>query len=296
MINEREVTTRAGREAIATFLRSRSCFDLIRNSGKICVFETQIPIQLAFYALLEHEMTAAPLWDSARREFVGLMTITDFVDVLRYYHDEHGRSGAAIEVLASRSIAQVLEDAGSGVHFKHATEFSVDAPSAAAVGRHPKYGALVAVDANSSLYDAVDAMRRHERRFLPVVAPDEYGVLAVVTPVDVLDYFVGTFREERRLFDQPIVELGIGTFHNVVTVETHTPLRDVLHLLCVRDLSSVPVVDAEGRVTALYGRADITFLATATDADSVVVNLATVVGDVLRQRRTDEHAPAAPLF
>mmetsp|Transcript_8063 Transcript_8063/g.28283 ORF Transcript_8063/g.28283 Transcript_8063/m.28283 type:complete len:150 (+) Transcript_8063:71-520(+) len=122
MINEREVLKKTARDVISSFLHSRTCFDLVRSSGKVVVFETNIPIQLAFYALLEHEMAAAPLWDSCRREFVGLMTITDFIDVLRYYHDARGRSGAAIEVLASRSIAQVLADPGSGSRFKHATE------------------------------------------------------------------------------------------------------------------------------------------------------------------------------
>ena len=45
------------------------------------------------------------------------MTITDFVDILLHYHDQHGRTGAAIEVLASRSIAQVLSDPVAGTLF-----------------------------------------------------------------------------------------------------------------------------------------------------------------------------------
>jgi len=314
MINEQVVVREAGREAIAEFLRSRTCFELIRASGKVVVFETNIPIQLAFYALLEHEMMAAPLWDSRRREFAGLMTITDFVDVLRWYHDNHGRNGSAIEGLAARSLSQVLEDEGAGVLFTHATEArrgeerqepqqqqqqqqqqqrmeDEEGPRAAANEQGQTaadYGALVAVDANASLYEACETMRRRNRRFLPVVAPEECGVLAVVTHVDVLDFFVAHFREERRLFDQPIVDLGIGTFDDVVTVAHDTRLRDVLDLLARRDLSSVPVLDDHGRVTGLYSRADITFLATATDADSVVANLATTVGELLRQRRNDE--------
>jgi len=300
---------RAGREAIRGFLESRTCFELIRPSGKVVVFETKIPIQLAFYALLEHEMMAAPLWDSNRREFAGLMTITDFIDVLRYYHDAHGRCGAAIEVLASRSLAQVLDDAGSGAHFKHAAESvqsrhrsssnlvekSGSSSSAASSKLAETYGALVAVDADASLFEACRVMRAKRRRFLPVVAPDDCGVLAVVTHVDVLRYFVDHFRDERRLFDVPVSDLGIGTFRDLAVVTRDTPLRDVLQLLADKDLSSVPVVDpATGRVAALYARADITFLAAATDADSVVANLAAVVGDVLTQRRHDEPLHTCP--
>jgi len=31
------------------------------------------------------DMQAAPLWDSRERRFVGLMTVTDFIDILRHY-------------------------------------------------------------------------------------------------------------------------------------------------------------------------------------------------------------------
>ncbi|KAJ8601399.1 hypothetical protein CTAYLR_005015 [Chrysophaeum taylorii] len=236
---------------------------------------------------------AAPLWDSRRREFAGLMTVTDFVDVLRWYHDNHGRNGAAIEGLASRSLSQVLEDDGAGALFTHATEARHQRVEVEGVLAE-NYGALVAVDANASLYEACDVMRRRRRRFLPVVAPDECGVLAVVTHVDILDFFVANFREERRLFDTPILDLGIGTFDSLATVTRDTHLRDVLALLADRDLSSVPVVDDRGAFNDLYSRSDITFLATATDANSVVANLATVVGEIIRQRRNDEPLHTCP--
>mmetsp|Transcript_32902 Transcript_32902/g.99240 ORF Transcript_32902/g.99240 Transcript_32902/m.99240 type:complete len:336 (+) Transcript_32902:3525-4532(+) len=285
MLNEQEVLRAAGRSAIASFLQSRSVFELIRTSGKVIVFEMNIPIQLAFYALLEHDSVAAPLWDSVQREFVGLMTITDFVDILRHYHDEYGRTGAAIEVLASRSIAQVMNDADAGKRFKHAAEAQIHK----VCSDHVKsYGRLVAVDANGSLYDACNVMRTNGRRFLPIITPEDCGVLAVVTHVDILEYFVATFREERRLFDQSVRELGIGTFDRVVSVARTTPLRDVLKILSENDFSSLPIVDETGRVDALYSRADITFLATATDADSVVVNLSSSIADVLQQRRSEE--------
>lgn len=131
------------------------------NSFKVLVFETNIPIQLAFYALLEHESAAAPLWDSTRREFVGLMTITDFVDILRHYHDEHGRTGAAIEVLASRSIAQVLNDADVGTHFKHATEAfdqSMQQQPSLLQGQIGNYSGLIAVDANGAFFSLAGVM------------------------------------------------------------------------------------------------------------------------------------------
>jgi hypothetical protein len=54
LANEQEVIRKAGRQAISAFLDSHNCFSVLRASGKVVVFDTRIPIQLAFYALVEH--------------------------------------------------------------------------------------------------------------------------------------------------------------------------------------------------------------------------------------------------
>jgi hypothetical protein len=54
MVNERQVVRIAGRQAICQFLESHNCFAVLRMSGKVVVFDVRIPIQLAFYALVEH--------------------------------------------------------------------------------------------------------------------------------------------------------------------------------------------------------------------------------------------------
>ena len=54
LLHEREVLRSAGRDAISTFLDSHTCYSVLRASGKVVVFDTRIPIQLAFYALVEH--------------------------------------------------------------------------------------------------------------------------------------------------------------------------------------------------------------------------------------------------
>ena len=43
-----------GRDVMAAFLRATQCYDVIKNSGKVVVFHVQIPINLAFFALVEH--------------------------------------------------------------------------------------------------------------------------------------------------------------------------------------------------------------------------------------------------
>ena len=200
------------------------------------VFDTSIPIQLAFYALLEHgagrrarearasiehrklttvhrarcgtDMQAAPLWDSCRRKFVGLMTVVDFIDILRHYHQR----SISMEELASQSISHVLGDPQEGKRMQHLS--------------------FVSVDINSTLYNACNTLHTCALRFLPVISPDSGGgVLAVISHLDVLNFLVSQFREQRRLFEHSILDLRIGTFDNLITVPHNSLLRNVLHVL-----------------------------------------------------------------
>ena len=54
MQNEAQVVRTAGKQAIRQFLQGQTCFSCLRTSGKVVVFDIRIPIQLAFYALVEH--------------------------------------------------------------------------------------------------------------------------------------------------------------------------------------------------------------------------------------------------
>jgi len=54
LLREKQVIREAGRSAINAFLEENTSFSVIRISGKVVVFDTRIPIQLAFYALVEH--------------------------------------------------------------------------------------------------------------------------------------------------------------------------------------------------------------------------------------------------
>ena len=56
-------TNAAGKLVLATFLRSHSCYELLPKSAKVVVFDVDIPVRLAMFALVEHDVTAAPLWD-----------------------------------------------------------------------------------------------------------------------------------------------------------------------------------------------------------------------------------------
>ena len=50
------------------------------------MFDTQLLVKKAFFALVYNGVRAAPLWDSTRQRFVGMLTITDFIRILQMYY------------------------------------------------------------------------------------------------------------------------------------------------------------------------------------------------------------------
>lgn len=316
--SEREVVRSAGRQAIGSFLETQTCYAVLRASGKVVVFDTRIPIQLAFYALVEHDMQAAPLWDPKRCQFVGILTVTDFIDVLRYYR----HTGADVSTLATRSIADVLADEGmlstvlkkrsprrypnSGSNKKNSSSLKrddklsaedpsvsiVDSIDAATADRHSSF---LSIDADAALSTACRLLHDRGLDFLPVMLPSDMRVLATVNYTCILEHLVSNFREQRRLFDDTVLDLGIGTYgDDVVLAHPSQPLRDVLHALHHHGLSAVPVVDERTRkIRGVYSRSDITFLTKASDAEDAVSNLDLTLEQLMAQRRADVTTPDA---
>lgn len=196
------------------------------------------------------------------------MSVTDFIDILRHYH----RKGIPMDELSARSISEVMSDAQ---------------------GRRLQHSLFLGTPVDASVYQACVALRRHNHRFLPVVPPQpsEAGVLCIVSCYDVLQFLVNQFREQRRLFEDSVADLEIGTFGDkVVTVPRHTRLIEVLDLMEKRDIMAVPVVDEDERVLSLYSRSDVTFLAAARDTESVISNLDMTVGQLIELRAHTEGA------
>jgi 5'-AMP-activated protein kinase regulatory gamma subunit len=63
-------------------MKEHDCYSLIPTSSKIVIFDTRLPVKKAFFALVANGLRAAPLWDSDQGQFVGMLTISDFIRYL----------------------------------------------------------------------------------------------------------------------------------------------------------------------------------------------------------------------
>jgi len=233
-------------------------------------------------------MLAAPLWDPVKCQFVGLLTVTDFIDILRHYK----ATGSDVSTLAVSSIAEIL---GSLAASTAVSSAGAEQQRQLTVLR-PFQGA----DSTCTLQQACQQLLASGQDFLPIVFAEDMRVLACITYTNILEHLVTHFREQRRLFDDSITDLGIGSYgvgdgsdQPLVTVHPQQTLAEALQLMHQHGLSALPVVDDNRKVVGVYSRSDITFLTKATDAQDAVRNLDLPLADILSQTRQDVTTPDA---
>ncbi|CAH8461754.1 unnamed protein product [Schistosoma rodhaini] len=71
-------------ETYAILFQHTPCYDLIPDSAKLILLDSQLTIGKAFKALIYNGIRAAPVWNSKNQNFISMLTVTDFVQMLSY--------------------------------------------------------------------------------------------------------------------------------------------------------------------------------------------------------------------
>jgi 5'-AMP-activated protein kinase, regulatory gamma subunit len=250
-------------------------------------------------------MQAAPLWHPVQCQFVGLLTVTDFIDILRHYRNNGngnnnvgGDAAVGNDATGEKQQQQKPKDV-SELAVKSIAEILTMAVNRQQIPARSFWGA----ESTCTLYSACRQLLQTGQDFLPIVYAEDMRVLACITYTTVLEHLVTHFREQRRLFDDSITDLGIGTYQDdLISVTPDQSLSDALQLMARHNLSALPVViledDGPGRppirrITGVYSRSDITFLTKATDAEDAVRNLDLPLSEILTKARQDVTTPDA---
>jgi 5'-AMP-activated protein kinase, regulatory gamma subunit len=164
------------------FFRYHKCYDLIPTSAKLVVFDTQLLVKKAFFALVYNGTSplkltpnkfcrrfrlkfagvrAAPLWDSKQQQFVGMLTITDFIKILQRYYKSPAVYIDELEEHKLETWRGVLKDDNK---------------------------TLVSIGPDASLYDAIRSLIHNRIHRLPVIDPTTHNVLYILTHKRILRF------------------------------------------------------------------------------------------------------------
>ncbi|XP_040858287.1 5'-AMP-activated protein kinase subunit gamma-2 isoform X3 [Ochotona curzoniae] len=238
------------------FMRSHKCYDIVPTSSKLVVFDTTLQVKKAFFALVANGVRAAPLWESKKQSFVGMLTITDFINILHRYYKS--------------PMVQIYELE------EHKIETWRE------LYLQETFKPLVNISPDASLFDAVYSLIKNKIHRLPVIDPISGNALYILTHKRILK-FLQLFMSDMpkpAFMKQNLDELGIGTYHNIAFIHPDTPIIKALNIFVERRVSALPVVDESGKVVDIYSKFDVINLA----AEKTYNNLDITVTQALQHR------------
>ncbi|KFB35539.1 AGAP001446-PA-like protein [Anopheles sinensis] len=230
------------------FFRFHKCYDLVPTSAKLVVFDTQLLVKKAFYALVYNGVRAAPLWDSQRQEFVGMLTITDFIKILKMYYKSPNASMDELEEHKLDTWRKVLQD---------------------------DVKKLVSIGPDASLYDAIKMLVHNRIHRLPVIDPNTGNVLYILTHKRILRFLFLYIKElpKPSYMQKTLREIRIGSYDNIETATEDTSIITALHKFVDRRVSALPLVDSEGHLKDIYAKFDVINLAAEKTYNDLDVSL-----------------------
>ncbi|XP_067615000.1 5'-AMP-activated protein kinase subunit gamma-2 isoform X7 [Eurosta solidaginis] len=230
------------------FFRFHKCYDLIPTSAKLVVFDTQLLVKKAFYALVYNGVRAAPLWDSQKQEFVGMLTITDFIKILQMYYKSPNSSMEQLEEHKLDTWRSVLQN---------------------------QVMPLVSIGPDASLYDAIKILIHNRIHRLPVIDTATGNVLYILTHKRILRFLFLYINElpKPSYMLKTLRDLKIGTYDNIETADENTSIIMALKKFVERRVSALPLVDSEGRLVDIYAKFDVINLAAEKTYNDLDVSL-----------------------
>ncbi|GLB36208.1 putative CBS-domain-containing protein [Lyophyllum shimeji] len=272
----------AALSAIRLFLRGHTAYDAFPVSFRLIVLDTKLSVKKALQCLLLNGVVSAPLWNSDKSKFAGMLTVLDIIHLIQYYY----RTTASYDYAATDVETFPLESLRD-------IEKGLGVATPPLLREHP----------SSTLYDAAKLLIQTHARRLPLLDNDtETGhevIVSVLTQYRLLKFISINCHKEVQHLNLSLRKLKIGTYvhssspsdvpegHNpyypIATAKLNTPVFDVVHMFSERAISAVPIIDDEGVVVNLYETVDVITLVRLGAYQSLDLT----ISEALNQRSPD---------
>ncbi|KAF5023193.1 hypothetical protein F66182_4747 [Fusarium sp. NRRL 66182] len=225
-----------GLNAIRDFLKVRTSYDVLPLSFRLIVLDTDLLIKKAINILTQNSIVSAPLWNSKTSRFAGILTSTDFINLIQYYcqfPDEFSK----LDQFRLSSLRDI--------------EKAIGALPIETVSVHP----------SKPLYEACRRMLKTRARRIPLVDVDSETnkemVVSVITQYRILKFIAVNNEHNTVLLKKTVRDIGLGTYSGIATAYMSSSVLDVVHLMVKLNISCVPVIDSHGRVLNVFEAVDV---------------------------------------
>ncbi|XP_044486834.1 sucrose nonfermenting 4-like protein isoform X2 [Mangifera indica] len=286
-----ESELQVSRHRVSRFLSMHTAYELLPESGKVVALDINLPVKQAFHILYEQGISMAPLWDFCKGRFVGILSASDFIMILR----ELGNRGSNLseEELETHTISAWKEG-------KAYMNRQIDGHGRA-ISRP-----LIHAGPNDNLKDVALKILRNEVATVPIIhSASEDGsfpqLLHLASLCGILKCICRYFRhcsDSVPILKVPICAIPVGTWVPKIGESNRKPLAmlrpsaslsSALNLLVQAQVSSIPIVDDNDSLLDIYCRSDITAL--AKDTAYTHINLTEMTIHQALQLGQDSYSP-----
>lgn len=251
-----------GLRGVREFLKVRTSYDVLPLSFRLIILDNDLLIKKSLNILMQNNIVSAPLWDSRNSTFAGLLTSTDFINVIQYY-------------------CQFPDEINQVDQFRLSSLRDIEK----AIGVLPLE--TVSVHPMRPLYEACRRMLKTRARRIPLVdIDDETGretVVSVITQYRILKFIAVNNEQHTMLLKKPLKEIKLGTYKNLATATINSSVLDVIHLMTKYNISAIPILDKDNRLLNVFQAVDVI----PCIKGGAYEELSSSVGDALLQRADD---------
>ncbi|MBA0651818.1 hypothetical protein Goklo_019120, partial [Gossypium klotzschianum] len=267
-ISEEDVT--ASRHRIAVYLQAHTAYELLPESGKVVALDVALPVKQAFHILSEQGIPLAPLWDFRKGKFVGVITASDFILILREL--VNNRSNLTEEELETHSIAAWKEG-------KAYLNGQVDGHGRP-IPKELIYVSVQYSDLHASpsenLKDVALKILQSGVAIVPIIHledglfPQLLHLASLAGILKCICRYVKHCPSSLPILQLPIYAIPLGTWVPRIGESSSRPfamlrltasLSSALDMLVEAHVSSIPIVDDNDSLVDVYCRSDIMALA-----------------------------------
>jgi len=232
------------RDCVRELMSKYTCYDLIPESGKIVIFDERLPIKHAFFALVQNDIKCAPVWSPSLRKFLGLMTVTDFADILVGSYGDNPTFKQKCLNLENQSVF-------SWAMYKKKR------------GHAPK-NSLICVKPTDHIEEAVTTLFKLFIHRLPVLNDkDGTSIMCIINHQKIIRFLMEKLLPQQTLLHSlPLKALAPRIIQVDSFCQKTDPLVEVLRLLTDQSRNpGIPILDSKGEVWDCFDRSDIRYLA-----------------------------------
>lgn len=235
-------------------------------------------------------IVSAPLWDSKTSTFAGLLTTSDYINLIQYYWQNPDAVNRIdqFKLNSLRGMSHGRLWCPISLTWEQDIERAIGVSPLETASIHPL----------KPLYEACRRMLETRARRIPLVdMDDETGramVVSVVTQYRILK-FVAVNVHETQFLRKPLRHLKLGTYKDLVTASMETSVFEIIHKLVNYNVSSIPILNSDGTsalgtwrmwlilvgvVTNVFEAVDVITLIKGANYDELNLN----VGEALQKR------------